>query len=228
MRPEGDEIRQVADRRKFDLTKKFHRHTALEHRQIQFGALHETRQVGHRQDDFIFQAADKNQNPPICGIKKLGGAPAESTETLAQCNQPLHPPQKRAQIFLLGIHVDRFVMMLRVDDDREKQPLRVGMREARVAIGAPLHRRAHAVPIAKVKIIAHANLITVINDGSSRQGKEQAVEQLDFSAVVAHQRRKTPTDAEIDPRLRVAGINLVHIVAVFVGHHFQSELIMVA
>ena len=58
-------------------------------------------------------------------------------------------------------------MLLRVDDDRQIEPLRVGPGEPSVSIRAPLHRRAHAVSVAEVEIIAHADLIAVIDHRSS-------------------------------------------------------------
>ena len=60
------------------------------------------------------------------------------------------------------------------------------------------------------------------------QREQQAVHQLDLAAVVAQQRRQPAADAEVDPRLRVAGVDAVHVVALLVGHHLQRQLVVVA
>ena len=87
-------------------------------------------------------------------------------------------------VVLLGLDVDRLVVVLGVDDDRQEQPLRVGPREAGVAVGAPLHRRAHAVAVAEVDVVAHADLVAVVDDRRARQREQQRVHQLDAAPVV--------------------------------------------
>ena len=71
-----------------------------------------------------------------------------------------------------------------------------------VAVGAPLHRRAHAVAVAEVDVVAHADLVAVVEDRRAGQREQQAVHQLDLAAVVAEQRREAAADAEVDARLR--------------------------
>jgi hypothetical protein len=63
---------------------------------------------------------------------------------------------------LLRFDVDGFVVMLGIDDHRQIEPLRIGARKPGIAVGAPLHGCAHAVAIAEINIIAHADLIAVI------------------------------------------------------------------
>ena len=155
-------------------------------------------------------------------------AAAERLVLLAQRDQPLRPPQQRVRVVLLRFDVDRLVVVLGVDDDRQDQPLRVGAREAGVAIGAPLHRRAHAVAIAEVDVVAHADLVAVVEDRRARQREQQAVQQLDLAPVVADQRRQPAADAEVDAHLAVVRVGAVHVVALFVGHHLQRQLVVVA
>src|SRR5205085_2592205 len=81
---------------------------------------------------------------------------AERLVPLPQRDQPLHPPQQRTRVVLLGLDVDRLVVVLRVDDDRQVQLLRVGPAEPGVAVAAPLHRGADAVAVAEVDVVAHA------------------------------------------------------------------------
>ena len=54
------------------------------------------------------------------------------------------------------------------------------------------------------------------------------VQQLDAPAVVAEQRRQPAADAEVDARLRVVGVDPVHVVALLVGHHLERQLVVVA
>ena len=93
VRPKCDEVRQIPDRRKFGLAEEFHRHAALEFREIDFRALNKARQIRHREDDFVLQAPDKNQNAPVLGKKKLRRAAVECVKPFAQHDEPLHPPQ---------------------------------------------------------------------------------------------------------------------------------------
>ena len=79
--------------------------------------------------------------------------------------------------------------------------LRIGAGESGVAVGAPLHGRAHAVAVAQVDVVPHADLIAVIEHGRAGQGEQQRVHQLDLPAVVAQQRREPAADAQIDAHL---------------------------
>src|SRR5689334_19269507 len=51
----------------------------------------------------------------------------------------------------------------------------------------PLHWRAHPVAIPEERIVAHADLVAVIDDRRAVQGKQQAVEQLDAASVTVQQ-----------------------------------------
>ena len=66
-----------------------------------------------------------------------------------------------------------FVVVLGIDDDRQNQPLRVGAGEAGVAVAAPLHRRAHAVAVAEEDVVAHADLVAVVEHRRAGQREEQ-------------------------------------------------------
>jgi len=61
-----------------------------------------------------------------------------------------------------------------------------------------------------------------------KQQFEKIFEQVDFLAVVVQQGGQSATDAEIDARSWIPGVHPVHVVALFVGHHLQSELIVIA
>ena len=90
---------------------------------------------------------------------------------------------------------------------------RIGAREAAVAVGRPLHRRAHAVAVAEMDVVAHADLVAVVDHRRAGHREQQAVHQLDAAAVVLQQRRQPAADAEIDARAPVGGVGLPQIVA---------------
>ena len=113
----------------------------------------------------------------------------------------------------LRLDVDRLVAVERVHDRRQHQPRRIGAREAAVAVGRPLHRRAHAVAVAEMDVVAHADLVAVIDHRRAGHGEQQAVHQLDAAAVALQQRREAAADAEIEPRAAVGGVGLPQIVA---------------
>ena len=91
-----------------------------------------------------------------------------------------------------------------------------------------MHRRAHAVAVAKIDIVAHADLVAVIEHGRARHRQQQRVQQLDLAAVVLEQRREAAANAEIDARAPVGGIERPQIIALAVGHHGERHLVMVA
>ena len=67
------------------------------------------------------------------------------------------------RIAALRLHIDGAIAVKRVHDRRQDERGRIGAREAAVTVGRPLHRRAHAVAIAKMDVVAHADLIAVVN-----------------------------------------------------------------
>ena len=108
------------------------------------------------------------------------------------------------------------------------EPRRIAAREAAVAVRRPLHRRAHAVAVAEIDVVAHADLVAVVDDRRAGKRQQQRVHQLDLAAVVVHQRREPPPDAEIDARARIGGVGRPQIVALDVGHHFERQLVVIA
>ena len=147
---------------------------------------------------------------------------------LAQRDQPLHPREQRMRVALLRLDVDGLVVVFGVGDDRQVQALPVGAGEARVAVRAPLHRRAHAVAVAEEDVVAHADLVAVVEDRRAGQREQQAVHQLDAPAVVAQQRRQAAPDAQVEAREAVLRVRAVHVVALLVGDHLERQLVVVA
>ena len=96
---------------------------------------------------------------------------------------------------LLRGDVDRLVVVDGIGDHRQVELGGIGGGEAGVAVARPLHRRAHAVAVAQVDVVAHADLVAVVDDRAARQREQQAVEQLDLPAVVVQQRGQPAADA---------------------------------
>ena len=119
-------------------------------------------------------------------------------------------------------------MVLRVDDHRQIEVLRIGPGKAGIAVRAPLHGRAHAVAVAEVEVVAHADLVAVVDDGRAGEGKEDEVDKLHAAAAALHERREAAADAQVDARLAVLGVDPVHVVALLVGDHFERQLVVVA
>ncbi len=127
----------------------------------------------------------------------------------------------------MNLDVDRLVVEVGLDDDREEKTLRVRSRESGVPVAAPLHRSAHAVAVADVDVVPHADLVPVIDDRRPDEREEEAVQQLDAPPVVPEQRCQPSPDAEVDPRPRIVGVDPVHVIALLVGDHFESELVVI-
>jgi hypothetical protein len=91
-----------------------------------------------------------------------------------------------------------------------------------------LHRRAHPVAIADVDVIAHADLIAVIDDRRAGHRQQQTVDELDAVAIVVEQRRKPPPDADVQAHARLLRVHPVHVVALAVRDHLERELVVIA
>ena len=65
-------------------------------------------------------------------------AAAEGLVLLAQRDQALHPPQQRLRVALLGLDVDRLVVVLGVDD-RPAGRAAAGWRAEKPALRSALH-----------------------------------------------------------------------------------------
>ncbi len=91
-----------------------------------------------------------------------------------------------------------------------------------------MHGRAHAVTVAEVDIVAHADFVAVVKDRGARKAEQKRVQQFDAAAVVVNERRKPAADADVDAHARVGRISEVHVIALIVGDHFQSKFVVVA
>ena len=162
-RPHGQEIRRVADGRELNLAEQLHGSPALERRQIKLDRLHEARQVRDAEDGFVFILSDVDENLAVPRREELDRPPAERLELLPQRDEAAHPVEERRRLALLGLDVDRLIAEHRVDDGRRVEPVEVGAGETGVAVAGPLHRGPHAVAVAQIDVVAHADLVAVID-----------------------------------------------------------------
>ena len=138
------------------------------------------------------------------------------------------PVKQRMRVAGLRFNVDRVVAIQRIHVGWQHQAGRVGPRKPAVTVDRPLHRGAHAIPVAQVNVVAHANFIAVIQGGRSRHRQQQAVEQFNPTAIALHQRRQTPANPQVDPGPLIGGVVIPQVVALLVGHHLQGQLVVVA
>ncbi|EKD34780.1 MAG: hypothetical protein ACD_75C02193G0002, partial [uncultured bacterium] len=146
----------------------------------------------------------------------------------AQGDHPPHEAEHRGGVALLGLDVDRLVTVDRVHDHRQIETCRIGFGEAAVAVHAPLHRRADPIAVAEKDIVAHTQLVAVIDNGRSGHGEEQGVEEFHASSGVVDERSEAPPDAEVQPHPGVPGVFPVHIVPFRIGDHFKGQFVVVA
>src|ERR1044072_1456746 len=105
--------------------KHFHRHVAREARKVQFHRLGKAREIHYHQNDFVLVTAKKGKNLGIVWIKKFKRAPRKRLEIFPHGDDSACPPEQRGEIFLLIFHVDGFVVILRVDRNRQIKLLRI-------------------------------------------------------------------------------------------------------
>jgi len=90
---------------------------------------------------------------------------------------------------------------------RDGLPGGVTARENAVPVRRPLLRGAHAIAVTGIDVVAHPDLVAIIDDWCTGQRHQQRVHQFDLAAIIVHQRRKAAADAKVDARTRVVGIS---------------------
>ena len=210
------------------MTEELARDESSPRREVELAVLRETREVRDHEDLLVLVAAHEREDTVVVGGQELDVAAPEHVVAVAKRDDPSHPPEQRVRVRRLRLDVDSLEVELGVDDHRQVELLRIGAREARVAVRRPLHRRTDAVAVAEVHVVPHPDLVSVVEDGRSGQREQEAVQQLHLRPVVAEQRREPPADPEIDPRLPVVGIDAVHVVALLVRDHLERQLVVVS
>ena len=147
---------------------------------------------------------------------------------LARLDHPPRPVQQGGGVVQLGLDIDPLVPEHRVLNRRQVQLARGGDGEAGVAVGGPLHRGAYAVAVTEPDVVAHPDLVAVVEHRRAREGEQQGGEQLHPVHVVVEQRRQPAADADVGLHAGVLGVLVPHVVAVFVVDHLEGQLVVVA
>ena len=168
------------------------------------------------------------EDPRVRRLQRLVGPEPEHGVLLAQRDEAPQPAQQAVRRAHLGLDVDGLEAVDRVHQRRRVELGEVGAREAAVAVRRPLHRRAHAVAVAEVDVVAHHDLVAVVQDRRAGEAEQDRVQQLDLVAARVQQRRQPPADADVDLHPRVLGVLRVHVVAFLVGDHLERQLVVVA
>ena len=178
VRGQGEQVRELANAGEVRLAEELHRDHLLKLGEIQLHELGVAGEVGHHQDPLVPVAPDVGQDLGVGRMEELQAPLPESAEALPEGHEPLHPPEEGVGIVELGLHVHGFVGEVRIDDRGQEEALGVGPGEAGVAVGAPLHGRAHPVPVTQIDVVPHADLVAVVDDrrprGATGEGRSSA------------------------------------------------------
>ena len=128
-------------------------------------------------------------------VENLVVAPADFRHFLAHANDALGPVEQGVRIAALLRGVDILVSVGTVCDHRTNRL--VALRESRVGLRRPLHRRAHRIALGQAEIVAHAELVAVAHDRRAGQREHQAVRELEAPAIAFEHRREPPPDAAV-------------------------------
>ena len=91
-----------------------------------------------------------------------------------------------------------------------------------------MHGGAHAIAVAEENVVAHTDLVAVVQRRRARHRKQQAVEQFDPAAITLDQRCQSAANTQVDPCPAIRGVIIPQVITLAVGDHFQRQLIVVA
>ena len=229
VRAEREVVAALGDRRELVPAEQLDGHHAAMLVQVEGDALGEPRQVGDHQHDLVVVLAGEREDLGVLREQELDVAAAEHLVLRPQRDDPPHPAEQRAGVLLLGLDVDRLVVVLRVDDRRQVELLRVGRGEAGVAVArstasASARRRGRRGRRCRPCRSRRRSRRPACPAATKSRPFISSILRRSFS----QQRRQPAPDAEVDPHLGVGGVGAVHVVALFVGDHLERELVVVA
>ena len=201
---------------------------ALPPPQVELDRLREPGEVVDAQDCVVAEVAAEREHAGVAAAEVAEAAQPERRVLLAGVDHPPGPVQERRCVLDLRLDVDRLVPEDRVHDGREAEPAGGGGGEAGVAVGRPLHRGPHAVAVTEPDVVAHADLVAVVEHRRPGQRQQQGGEELDLVDVVVEQRSEPPPDADVGLHPGVLGVLGPHVVAVVVSDHLERQLVVVA
>ena len=154
---QGQKIGARIDCRKETAGSQLDGHGILEFGEIELNCLRRPRYIGDAEDPFALEFPEIDQDFPVRWIKKAQRAPPERHMRTPHRDDPPHPRQKARWARELRFDIDGAETINRVLNRGQEELGRVGPGEAPIPVARPLHRRAYAVPIAEIDIVAHAD-----------------------------------------------------------------------
>ena len=185
-------------------------------------------EVGGGQDVGHLARAHVGQDRRVGAGQHLHGPHSHHRERPPLGQHAPQPVQERSLVPQLGLHVERAEAVDGVHERRQVELGEVRLREAAVAVGRPLHGRAHRVPVTEVDVVTHQQLVAVVDDGAARQGQDQGIQQLGRAAVVVEERGQPAPDPHVALHPRVLGVLGHEVVPLLVAHLLERQLVVVA
>ena len=176
-------------------------------------------------------ARSTRRNASTCGLSQSTGSKRPSPKTGCRrrvVSMRAGPVQQRRRRRLLRLDVDAGVVVDQRLHDRQVELAGVGGGEARVAVGGPLHRRPHRVAVGEPDVVAHPDLVAVVEVRRAGQRQQQRVDELDLGAGVVEQAGQPPPDADVGAHPGVGRVPAVHRGTLLRRHHLERELVVVA
>ncbi|OEI69691.1 trehalose synthase domain protein [Curtobacterium sp. ER1/6] len=172
--------------------------------------------------------AHERQHRVVVGVLHVQRPHAEDRVRLADVDHVADPVQQGPGLGELRLDVHLCVVVDERLHDGQVQLARVRGREARVAVRRPLHRRARGVAVRQPDVVAHADLVPVVEERRPGQREQQGVDELELGAGVVEQRREATANADVRPHPRVVAVPAVHRLPVLLAHHLERQLVVVA
>lgn len=160
-------------------------------------------EVVHRDDVPVLPPAAVGQHLAHRVLQDLQIAPGQLHALPVPVDEGAEEGQQGVGVLLLVGHVD-VVGTEAPADQRSGHVLRVGVGEAAVRAGGPLHRGPHRHALVEIEVLTHADLLAVVERGGAGKGEQQRVDHAQPLRVAVEHRRQaaaqTPS-VELHPLL---------------------------
>ena len=105
----GEQIGELADRRKQRAAAQLDRNAAGKFRKIQLDGLRRARDIGDAKDDVVIEVAQIRQNLAVLRVEETQTPASERGVAASHRQHAAHPVQQRVRIALLRLDVDRLI-----------------------------------------------------------------------------------------------------------------------
>ena len=112
VRIEGDGVRPGPDGRERRASEHLDRRDPLHVAEVELHRLRVAGQVRHDQDPLVLVLADEREHAGVVRKEEAQRAPAEGPVLPPEADDVLHPPEQRVRVVLLGVDVQRLVVVL--------------------------------------------------------------------------------------------------------------------